>query len=130
MHNKRYIIAVVWSLLITVACLVSFSTYNEVGKLDILYFDKIVHFSFYTSFTMVWIWCLRLYEKPESYKRNASKIFLAAVLFGFIIELLQEYTTTTRSFEWLDVMANASGALFGIIVITIIYKNRNITSPH
>lgn len=79
---------------------------------------------------MVWIWCLRLYEKPESYKRNASKIFLAAVLFGFIIELLQEYTTTTRSFEWLDVMANASGALFGIIVITIIYKNRNITSPH
>ncbi len=130
MHNKRYIIAVVWSLLITVACLVSFNTYNEVGKLDILYFDKIVHFSFYTSFTMVWIWCLRLYEKPESYKRNASKIFLAAVLFGFIIELLQEYTTTTRSFEWLDVMANASGALFGIIVITIIYKNRNITSPH
>lgn len=127
MHNKRFIIAIFWSLLIAFACLISFNTLNEVGTIDIPNIDKIIHFCFYTTFTIIWTWSLHYHKSHPNYIRKVSRVFGAAVLFGFIIELLQKYTTTTRSFEWWDVLANTSGAFLGILLITIFQKQ---TQPH
>lgn len=129
MRNKRLIIALLWTLFVAISCLVSSSTISNVGSVDIPYFDKFVHFCFYTGFTLLWTWSFRIHKTDKNYVYKASLLFLFAVVFGLCIELLQKYTTTSRSFEWLDVVANSSGAFFGLLISALFQKNKpNLTS--
>ena len=42
--------------------------------------------------------------------------FLLPVLFGGIIELLQEYYTVYRGGDWIDIAANTTGALLASLI--------------
>lgn len=83
--------------------------------------DKVVHFSFYTIFTGIWLWSVTVKVHRVS-KIKVFWVLSGAIIFGFVIELLQKYTTATRSFEWLDVLANTLGAITGTIIFLLLHK--------
>ncbi|UUV22795.1 VanZ family protein [Paenimyroides aestuarii] len=124
MHNKK-LLAIAWNVLILVFCLINLSNINEVQKIRIPHLDKVVHFVFYTTSSFLWSWAL-LNKKSSAYPLNRLLIVLGLILFGLMIEFLQDILPTHRSFEWLDVLCNTAGVLFG----TTIYWIYTRWKPH
>ena len=101
--------AIVWTVFITVASLVSF---NSVPKVAIPGNDKLVHFLFYFFFVV--FWSIALHKNFYS-KKYSFIIVVFAIVYGIIIEVLQELLTTTREPDLYDVFANALGAIIGYL---------------
>lgn len=77
---------------------------------DVPFLDKWTHMVMYGVFCMV-IW----YEYVRSHKTvNTLKItlygYLCPIIMSGLLELAQEYLTICRSGEWLDLLANTTGA--------------------
>lgn len=75
--------------------------------------DKWTHFVMYGGTSLVIWWEYRRQHRRPDYRRLLLWGLLAPALMGGLLELLQEYATTTRSGEWLDAVADAVGALLG-----------------
>lgn len=80
------------------------------------FIDKWVHIMMYGGTCCV-IWWEYLRKHTIL---NKGKLFLfaflAPILMSGIIELLQEYCTTTRSGEWLDLAANSTGVTLAALL--------------
>ena len=85
--------------------------------------DKVIHISMYTLLTLFWSTSLKRQYKS---KKIRSFAFLISIVGGFvlsvILEILQEFLVFSRSFEWLDLIANGIGCIFGVLVFKMIYK--------
>jgi VanZ family protein len=103
------LLAIIWTVLITVASLVSF---NSVPKVNIPGNDKVVHFLFYLVFVVLWS-----FTNWQSYFKIKFDLLIVvlAIIYGIIIEILQGVLTQTREADFYDVLANSSGAVFGFI---------------
>ena len=105
-------------VLITVLSLAPLDVGIDPNKIQIPHLDKYVHFCFYFAFVVTGsLACRELLKIRFLKKSELVKVFLAAVVYGIIIETFQTTLTATRQADLLDVVANTSGAFFGIIVI-------------
>jgi len=110
---KFVLLAVAWTVLITVLSLISFER-TPSFMLQLPFKDKLVHFIFY--FVFVVLWCFGLH------KTDKIKILLIAVVYGIIIEILQYVLTENRTADFYDVLANSLGAFLAFFVFPIIKK--------
>jgi len=110
---KFVLLAVAWTVLITVLSLISFDR-TPSFMLQLPFKDKLVHFIFY--FVFVVLWCFGLH------KTDKIKILLIAVVYGIIIEILQYVLTENRTADFYDVLANSLGAFLAFFVFPIIKK--------
>ena len=111
-------IAMIWIL-----SLVPF--FPETPLDDVEFADKWVHILMYgCTFIVVWIEYAYKHQQAD-YEKLFFWAWLAPIVMSGVIELIQEYCTGgTRSGDWLDLAANASGVtlaavlgvLFGIFV--------------
>lgn len=99
---------------------------------DIQFIDKWTHFIMYGgTCTVIWWEYLRKHTVL-----NKQKLFLfawlAPIVMSGIIELLQEYCTTTRSGEWLDFASNSTGVTVAVVIGLLIYfvKSLNKNPRH
>lgn len=131
MRKKIYFyLAVFWTFLILYFCLKNAS---EFKKIEFPNIDKLIHFSFHFVFTFLWF----LYLKKKFKKINNYKLLLfliiSSLLFGSIIELMQQKLTTSRSAEFMDVLANFLGTFLASVSILIVkainkrFKNTKAT---
>ncbi|WP_430614012.1 VanZ family protein [Flavobacterium sp. JP2137] len=118
-RNIYFWIALVWTVLVGVACLMDASTIPSVSRWNIPGKDKIVHFTFYFVFSVLWSKYL-LYRLEWKAFQVYLLVFICASLFGGTIELLQLYCTTSRGAEWGDVAANCSGSFLGLLGVSLI----------
>jgi len=91
---------------------------------DVAFIDKWTHFVMYGGTCSV-IW----WEYLRSHRRlNALKLFLLAwlapIVMGGVIELVQEYCTANRRGEWLDLAADALGVCIGSVVGLLMWKSK------
>ncbi|WP_452601068.1 VanZ family protein [Pontimicrobium sp. MEBiC06410] len=83
--------------------------------------DKIFHALAYAIFTALWF--LSFYYKIKLKKIKALVFsFLFSSVFGIIIELLQGSLTKNREADLFDVIANTTGTLIAMIIITIVLR--------
>ena len=108
--------AIVWTVFITVASLVSF---NSVPKVAIPGNDKLVHFLFYFFFVV--FWSIALHKNFYS-KKYSFIIVVFAIVYGIIIEVLQGVLTSTRQADFYDVLANTAGAIVGSVILFVVKK--------
>lgn len=120
-------IALLWSVLIGIVCLADGNSIPQTSLFKIPQKDKIAHFTFYFVFSILWFRYFRI-TKPKLKKLNLVVIiFAVASVMGMSIELMQYYFTSTRSAEWLDVLANCSGSLLGLLLsVALDRANRKI----
>ena len=76
--------------------------------------DKIVHFTFYFGFVIVWYRYL-VFRKSVLLNSKIALVIIS-IFFGIAIELAQKYLTTTRQADAWDVVANSIGSIVGIFV--------------
>lgn len=80
---------------------------NVGATVPIPYKDKVVHFLFYFIFVFLWY---------HATKYSIIKIFLIAVTYGILMEILQSFTKT-RSCDYTDAIANTLGAICSVLFI-------------
>lgn len=108
-----------WALFIFILCNISF---GSVGKSHLFFpgFDKVTHCGlFFVQAAFLGGGFIRQYGTRHFTLMAGIKVFLLAVLYGGVIELLQRYVFTWRSGEWDDLFCDAVGAgmaIFGILV--------------
>ena len=117
MLNKKifFLLAILWTLVVT---FLSLASLGDVGSsIKVPYKDKFVHFTFYLMFVILW----SLFFKESKYN---YKILFAAIGYGIAMEICQKLFTTTRTADVLDVLANSTGAIVGLLIITKIFNNK------
>jgi len=121
---KKYPFSFACIALIWVLSLVPF--FPETPLDDVEFADKWVHTVMYGGTTLVvWIEYWRKHLRPN-YRKLFLWGWLALVLMGGVLELLQEYCTGgCRNGDWLDFAANTLGVTIAAIVgITLIVATR------
>lgn len=118
--KKTYLfLASTWTALITILSLVNVGSLGSSVKIP--YKDKMVHFVFYFFFYILWYGFFRL-------KNNSSKlkfvILFSAIAYGIVMEIFQGLMSNHRTSDAVDVLANSSGAIFGLIVVTFFLSNK------
>ncbi len=121
-RNLFGIAFVSWMVFITVLSLVSFDDDTSLD-LDIPYFDKIVHFTFYfIAGALGSLFLHALQRGAKADRRRLLKFLLGLIGYGILIEVLQDSVTTYRSAELLDILANSVGAIIGILFIRTVNR--------
>jgi len=85
---------------------------------EIKNFDKIIHTIFYTVLCLSWLF----YFKPLKNLKLKLSVGLGLIIYGIIIEVLQEKLTTYRTGSFFDALANTIGILIGILLFEKLYK--------
>jgi len=118
--RNALILAVALTVLITLLSLLSISEY--VPDLKISYQDKLEHFIAYFVLGLSWFLVNKRYLKTSKYL-----VACCVVIYGIIIEILQDTITNYRSFDYYDIVANTFGVLVAFYVfdkIIIQFKNK------
>ena len=119
-YKKRArFVAILWTLLILIACLTPAA---EIPNVDIPMVDKWTHLIFFGIFSFLWL-CAR----PAINVSWLVNLLLISIAFGAAIELLQGLLTFLgRSMEFLDAVADALGGLLGILLFWVLafFANR------
>ncbi len=97
-----------WALFVLVMCNIGM---GKVGHSPLFFpgFDKLVHCGFFFMFTVLANYGL-VKQNGNISLVTAVKVFIVAVIFGGLIEILQLYIFTWRSGEWNDLFADSVGA--------------------
>ena len=122
MERKQKIVlflalALLWTIGITVACLVDMS---DVPAANVENIDKLAHLSFYAVFAILWF--LYLENRIESTPKLFLIVFMLAVIFGVFIEFCQSTFTANRQADVNDAIANTIGATIGLLLMAIYTK--------
>src|SRR3954464_1646675 len=105
--KKARFVAILWTLLILIAC---FTPAQEIPKVDIPLIDKWTHLVLFGVFSFLWM-CAR----PARTFGWLAALFILSTAFGAFIELMQgALTFLGRSMEFMDAVADSAGALLGI----------------
>lgn len=120
MRKKLFLYAALfWTGVILFFCLVNS---NKLKQVTVPNFDKVVHVFFHFVFTALWF----LFFKKKLEGENSSRPLIVSIVlsfvFGIIIELLQQFFTTSRSGDILDVLANLFGAVLAVVSIVLLNK--------
>lgn len=110
---RRHPISVI---LILVIWYLSLFTPPKTELAYVRFIDKWAHLLMYGSLAFVlWMedWRVR---KASPSMPHALALYIGPVAMSGLIELAQAYCTTDRSGDWLDLAANAIGALAGIVL--------------
>jgi VanZ family protein len=89
--------------------------------------DKVVHFSMYCCFSLlIWLEYLRSHHFQKSTFTWHSWLLglIVPIFLGCSMELAQRFLTDYRAFEWGDIAANTSGAVFATICTAIYIRYR------
>ena len=110
---RRHPISVI---LILVIWYLSLITPPKTELANVRFIDKWAHLLMYGSLAFVlWMEDWRVRKASPSMPR-ALALYIGPVAMSGLIELAQAYCTTDRSGDWLDLAANAIGALAGIVL--------------
>ena len=106
--------SILWAAFILVICLMPA---HHIPRIRIPNFDKIVHTSVYMIFAVLTYYGWSMQSSIEGlHQKTLLKIIIVLALYGLSVEIMQETLTTDRHFEWLDEVANSSGAVIGAYI--------------
>jgi VanZ family protein len=105
----RRAILVAYLCFITILFCLPGSAFPKQSWLDQIWFDKWVHIGlfFILCYTVCWVWNGRD-------KKFYLKVFCAAVLYGILIEVIQDQAIPNRSFDIGDWVADIIGSITGL----------------
>lgn len=83
----------------------------EVTFLDEIYFDKWVHAGLFAG--LVFLTAYPFIRSFRASKTLLIKISITYALYGVLIEFIQKYFTSDRSFDYTDMLADAFGCFIG-----------------
>ena len=124
LKNAIFSLAIGWTILIAVLCLVKFTDLPSFGVSGA---DKYVHFTFHFVFTILWGFYLWSKLNEITISKIGRVVFLS-FCYGILIEILQETFTKTRHADIFDLLANGTGALVALVFFVLIKRQKPQTN--
>jgi VanZ family protein len=93
---------------------------SNIDSLEIKNADKFYHT--FSYFVLAFFWLFSFYEKPQ----KKYIIVILCIIFGIIIEILQNKLTAYRTGDVLDVLANTFGIILALFVFNLFSKKNQI----
>jgi VanZ family protein len=121
LKKTLFSLAICWTVLIAILCLVKF---GKLPTIAVKGADKYVHFTFHFVFTLLWGYYGWIKNKSTELK-PIVKVLMVSVLYGILLEFLQETLTTTRHADIYDVLANATGATTAVGFLLLLKKRKH-----
>jgi VanZ family protein len=118
-----YKLAVIWSIIITILCLLPNSNFESTNAYLPNGFDKIAHLLFFFVLTILLFY--GKIKEQESYKYRlftVVKIILITSFIGLSIEVMQRYIFTYRSGDLFDFIADMLGVTMGIFGYIFLHR--------
>ena len=84
--------------------------------------DKVYHIIAYFTLTICWLFSF--FKKPSL----KYSIVVFCLLFGIIIEVMQQSLTSYRTGDYKDVLANIIGIVLGLIAFNLVLKKNKVKS--
>jgi len=108
---------VVLTILYTLALLIlSLVSKADLPEPDFSFADKVFHFVAYAI--LAFLWYNVFFRHYNMNMRKALSYAIGfAMLFGIVLEFLQEYTTSSRQLDIYDIIANTLGALSSLVIL-------------
>lgn len=118
--------AIGWFALSFILLVLPGSAFPKETWLSKIYFDKWVHIGLFSIF--VWLFCRGYYSqnKPSgiSLQKKFLYVFIAACVYGIVMEFVQKYFVPNRSFDIGDITADCIGAFVGYIFSMKVYAKK------
>lgn len=115
-----FFISLIYSVFITIAFLTPLK-----GTANFKFFippDKLIHLSFYTILAFIWNYYFSISKNNIKINQLITVVILACLIYGIIIEVIQELWVPTRGADVFDVLANLTGAILGSILFLNVKK--------
>jgi VanZ family protein len=107
---KSKAVAIGWFLLMNVLFVLPGSTLPKTGWFTDIQLDKWVHIGLFA--VLVFLFCSAF----NSVSKKIWIVLVAAVAYGFIVEVVQKNWVSNRSFDLYDVLAETAGSIIGLVV--------------
>ena len=104
-------------LLINILFYLPGSAFPKDNILTRIYFDKWVHLGIFAA--LVFLWRSAFHFRFRGYH---ALILLAAMVYGMLVELIQDRWVTNRSYDPYDFLADVAGSFLGLYVWWRVYK--------
>lgn len=101
-------LAILWTLIIFIGCAWPSAQLGLAGLSD-----KFQHLAIFALWAILWRSASRL---------SPLVLFGIGTLYGFLIEIYQLIMPINRSFEWLDLLADAVGILVGLALSVVLRR--------
>lgn len=128
MHLKRslyFFPALIWAGIILWLSLLPGNDLPKWQFLELIFIDKWVHIFLHLILALL-LFSGAFFIKKNSPSGIAQFYFIViCMLYGTLIEVLQETLTTTRHFEWGDIAVDTLGAILGILFSRYLLKKKN-----
>lgn len=118
--KSSFIPGILWLILATILHCIPGEMIPRQDWINKLSLDKLVHISLFAALFLLWFWPLsRMYQQSLKSGKVMLWVGLAAVSYGVSMEFVQHYFVKHRSFEILDMIADSTGVLAGMFLVTI-----------
>ena len=104
----RWLFPLTWAGIISYLSLMPANDLPDYDLFHLLFIDKWIHAIFYFIFALLIFFS---WKNGNSFILKSLVIFFICIFFGTAIELMQNEFTTTRHFEWLDLVFDAIGTI-------------------
>ena len=101
--------SIIYTIWLTTVSLINLENVPSLGS---SFDDKIYHFIAYFGLAALWVTYFKFFKKRYA----TLVVFISAILFGAVLEVLQHQINPNRTYDNYDLMANCFGVIFGTLI--------------
>jgi len=117
-HKFNLIIAIFLTTAIFVGSLFSGDTSS---LKDVRVSDKVIHFIAYFLLALSW---LLVFKKNKEVLKTSLFVAVSIIIYGIVIEALQNILTEVRTAEVADILSNSAGVVVATLLFNYLLKKR------
>jgi VanZ family protein len=117
-HKFNLIIAIFFTTAIFVGSLFSGDTSS---LKDVRVSDKVIHFIAYFLLALSW---LLVFKKNKQVLKTSLFVAVSIIIYGIVIEALQNILTEVRTAEVADILSNSAGVVVATLLFNYLLKKR------
>ena len=110
-------LAIGWFLLMNILFFLPGSALPKTHWLAEIHIDKWVHVGLFAI--LIFLFCSAF---NFSFPKKIWTVLIAAIIYGFLVEIVQKLWVLNRSFDLYDVLADTAGSSLGLFVWLRVYK--------
>lgn len=125
-HKTLLFIVTAYSVAVTLLFFIPTSLLVSTETLEnnkIPHIDKLVHAVLFFTLSYLWQWYFYKRKITSLQVVNTKVLFIALMVYGIIVEILQEFLPIPRGGDFFDFFADLVGALLGIVAFNY-FKNK------
>jgi len=119
MHWKPFLPALIWLAIIT---FLSVTSNLPLPKIELFSPDKLGHAAAYAILSWLLLWGIWKSQKRNMTSFDKFLVFAFATAYGAFMEWVQGTYFPNRFFEYDDMLANAAGAFWAVLLAVPLYK--------